>query len=272
MLTIGIVKATITRSIRARGPAWLFSHFVDFHGDPATIESKNQTTVEDFTVKLITLILFALLVVGCSTTPATIQQGPDAEVSFDGLHKVDNSIFAQAWADPDIDFSRYDKVMGGGAFFEFRAVRETSTTSSLRRGSATEFYIPDSDRERLEQEVTAIFQEEMANSTRFEVTEEKGEDVLMLRGGLHDIISRVPPDIIGRSEIYLSSVGEATLVLEIADSMTSEVIFRAVERRAAQRTGTAVRANTVTTWAEVRRLARRWATSLRDGLDSIPAQ
>jgi len=31
----------------------------------------------------------------------------------------------------------------------------------------------------------------------------------------------------------------------------------------------AVQANTVTTWAEVRRWARRWATRLVEGLDSI---
>jgi hypothetical protein len=39
----------------------------------------------------------------------------------------------------------------------------------------------------------------------------------------------------GRGEIYLSSVGEATLVLEAVDSLTGEVIYRAAERRTAER-------------------------------------
>jgi hypothetical protein len=49
-----------------------------------------------------------------------------------------------------------------------------------------------------------------------------------------------------------------------------------MERRSAERLGgsgapgTMMVSNTVTTWAEVRRLARRWATTLREGLDSIP--
>jgi len=30
-----------------------------------------------------------------------------------------------------------------------------------------------------------------------------------------------------------------------------------------------IRANTATTWAEVRRWARRWAVRLREGLDSV---
>ncbi len=74
----------------------------------------------------------------------------------------------------------------------------------------------------------------------------------------------------GRGDVYLSSVGEITLILEVVDSMSGEVIVRAVERRALDRSGMAMRSSTVNTWAEVRRVTRRWATTLRDGLDSIP--
>ncbi len=221
-------------------------------------------------MKKILLTFTAMAITGCSSAPPTIQQGPDAEVSFDGLHVVDNSVFREAWADPDIEFSRYNKIMPGGAFFEYRAVKKTSNTT-MARSSTREFYIDEDARERLKEEVSAIFNEELARSTRFTVVDEPGPDVLIIRGGLHDIVSFVPPEPIGRGEIWLSSVGEITLLLEVVDSLSGEVIARAVERRAAQRGGgTAIRANTVTTWAELRRLARRWATTLRDGLDAIP--
>jgi len=221
-------------------------------------------------MKKIFLTFAAMAIAGCSSAPPTIQQGPDAEVSFDGLHLVDNSAFRQAWADPDIDFSVYNKIMPGGAFFEFRAVRRTSG-SQRARSSDREFYIDEDARARLEEEVTAIFNEELASSTRFTIVDEPGPDVLIIRGGLHDIVSFVPPEPIGRGEIWLSSVGEITLLLEVVDSLSGEVIARAVERRAAQRGGgQAIQANRVTTWAELRRLARRWATTLRDGLDAIP--
>ncbi len=221
-------------------------------------------------MKKIILTFAAMAIAGCSSAPPTIQQGPDAEVSFDGLHVVDNSAFRQAWADPDIDFSVYNKIMPGGAFFEFRAVKRTSRTTRAT-SNTREFYIDEDARERLKEEVSAIFNEELARSTRFTVVDEPGPDVLIIRGGLHDIVSFVPPEPIGRGEIWLSSVGEITLLLEVVDSLSGEVIARAVERRAAQQGGgMAIRANSVTTWAELRRLARRWATTLRDGLDSIP--
>ncbi len=221
-------------------------------------------------MKKILLTFAAMTIAGCSSAPPTIQQGPDAEVSFDGLHVVDNAAFREAWADPDIEFSRYNKIMPGGAFFEFRAVKRTSRTQSAR-SRTREFYIDEDARQRLEEEVTAIFTEELANSTRFTVVDEPGPDVLIIRGGLHDIVSFVPPQPIGRGEIWLSSVGEITLILEVVDSLSGEVIARAVERRAAERGGgMAIQANRVTTWAELRRLTRRWATTLRDGLDAIP--
>ena len=223
-------------------------------------------------MKKITLAFVIMIMAGCSSAPPTIQEGPNAEVSYDGLHVVDNSIFKAAWADPDIDFSRYDKFMPGGAFFEYRAVKKSSGTYRAT-SSQSDFYIDEKAREKLKELTSEIFTEELAKSSRFSVTDASGPDVLVIRGGLHDIVSKVPPDLIGRGDIYISSVGEITLILEAIDSMSGEVIFRAVERRAADRAGgMAMRSNSVTTSSEVRRVIRRWATMLREGLDSIPAQ
>ena len=220
-------------------------------------------------MKKILLAMSVVAIAGCSSAPPTIQQGPNAEVTYDGLHAIDNSIFKLAWADPDIDFSKYDQIIAGGAFLEFRAVRKISSTQAM--STSGEFYIDEKNRERLREEVSTIFREEMAKSTRFTMVEEPGPNVLVISGGLHDIVSNVPPEPVGRANIYISSVGEITLLLEAADSMSGEVIFRAAERRIAERgSGQAMLSNTVSNWAEIRRLLRRWATTLREGLDSIP--
>jgi hypothetical protein len=221
------------------------------------------------------IIVVSVLITVFSTAPSTIHVGPDAEVSYDGLHRIDNSAFKLAWADPDIDYSRYKKIILGGAFFEFRAVKKSTSRTSMRASSGNEnvFWITDADKERLKQEMSTIFNEEIAKSTRFAVTDTPGDDVLIISGGLHDIVSHVPPELFGRGEIYLRSVAEATLILEAADSMSDEVLIRAVERRAAERiSGDAIMVNDVTTWAEIRRLGRYWASKLREGLDAIPTE
>ena len=218
-------------------------------------------------MKQIIAIAAAALVIGCTSQP-TVQTGPDAEVTFDGLVRIDNARFRGAWIDPEIDLTQYTKIMPGGAEFQFRSVQKVSNAQA-RRANENEFWISDSAKERLVETVSDIFEEELARSEHFEITDEPGADTLIIVGALHDIVSRVPPDIIGRGDIYLSSVGEGTLVIQLSDSLSGEVIFRAVERRAAERVGGATRSNSASNWGEVRRWARRWATNLREGLDSI---
>ena len=218
-------------------------------------------------------VVMALVMAGCASAPPTVQTGPDAEVSYDGLHLVDNSVFKMAWADPDADWARYNKFIPGGAVYEFRAVKKGSSTARAT-SSQSEFWIDDKSRAKLEEETKNIFTEELAKSTRFTVTDARAADALIIRGALHDIVSNVPStaNTAGRSEVYLSSVGEATLILEAVDSLSGEVIFRAVERRAAAPSTGGVRANSVTTWSEVRRMVRRWATTLQKGMDSLPTE
>ena len=215
------------------------------------------------------LVLLSLIIVACTSAPPALQTGPDAERTFDGLMRVDNSRFRNAWADPEIDFSQYKKVMPGGARFEFRAVSKTARRTSPS-GRQHEFWISDANRSKLVDTVSGVFNEELSKTQGWEATQEAGPDVLILRGALLDIVSFVPPEMRGRNEIYLSSVGAATLVVEGIDSMSGEVVFRAMDRRSVA-TDRMVRATTVTTWSEVRRWARRQATILREGLESIHA-
>ena len=214
------------------------------------------------------LLLWALagLAIGCTST-ATVPQGSDAEMSFDGLVRVRNATFDKVWIDPEIDLSVYDKIMLSNAKFEFRAVRSTGGSNYSSRST---FPISEQSQKRLIYEVTTTFREELGKSEYFTIVDAPGPDVLILEGGLLDIVSRVPPDRAGRGDVYLSRVGDATLVLELMDSMSGETLVRATERRAAERAGSGgLPASNVSTWTEVRRLARRWGTKLRNGLDSV---
>ena len=67
--------------------------------------------------------------------------------------------------------------------------------------------------------------------------------------------------------------GEATLVLELQDSQSGETLARAVDRRAADPLddpGTNVsRVTSVEAWSEVRRVARRWASTVTRRIDQL---
>jgi hypothetical protein len=96
--------------------------------------------------------------------------------------------------------------------------------------------------------------------------------VLTLIGAIADVSSNVPPDIesarFGRGGVYLTSVGEATLIIELRDSQSNEILGRAADRRAAE-SPFAFEVNKVTGWNEVHRLAQAWASLVRQRLEDI---
>jgi hypothetical protein len=233
--------------------------------------------MQDFkkTKTLLAAAATAALLAACSTTAPTIQTGPDAEVTFDGLNRVDNSQADVAWARPDFDISQYTKIMLVGAGVQYREADNMGRTTTERsRGGP--FYLDADRRARFEALVADVFTEELAQIQNFEIVEEPGPDVLTVRGALLDVVSFVPDmqNQAGRFNIILASVGEVTLVLELRDSQSGTVLARSVDRRAAQRAGgtQGFDANRVTVEAEVRRLMRFWARRLREGLDGFVEQ
>lgn len=231
--------------------------------------SKRKT----FTVLAVS-ILTVSLAAGCATPAApTIQTGSDAEISFDGLHRVDNSQAEMAWARPDFDISMYSKILPVSSGFEYRkATNQGRTQSERNRGGP--FVISPEARTRFETLVGEVFQEEFSEVQNWEFVTEPGPDVMILRGGMLDVFSDVPPDnIAGRNRTFVSAVGQATLVLELRDSQSNTVLARSIDRRWAQRPGgQMMESNRVTNTAEVRRLVRMWAVRLREGLDGFAEQ
>jgi hypothetical protein len=221
-------------------------------------------------LRLTTPLIFVVILVACTTTPPTIQTGPDAELSFDGLHKVDNSQADVAWARPDFDISGYTKIWPLGAGIEYRQVKDRGRTS-VARSQGGPYFIDEKSRARFEELVGEVFREELQKIERYELVDGPGPDVLMVRGGLLDVVSNVPPEPIGgRSYVFLSSVGEATLVLELRDGETGTILARSIDRRAAESPGGTMQySSSVSSASEVRRLIRHWATRLREGLDGF---
>jgi hypothetical protein len=105
-------------------------------------------------MKKLIAVAAAAIVAGCASPPS-IQTGPNAETTFDGLVRIDHSRFVAAWIDPDIDLTQYTKIMPGGAEFQFRNVQKTSRTT-MRASNENEFWISDSNRERLIETVSGV--------------------------------------------------------------------------------------------------------------------
>lgn len=231
-------------------------------------------------LKMAAALTLLLLFTGCTGTPA-FQTGPDAEVTHDGLTRVDRTVLDTVWARTDIDLSGYRQVMFEGVAIEFRPVtgpysgRAGSGAAMARRSSRSEYRLDEATKALVAEELAAAFREELANSDRYDLVDAPGPRVLTVSASLLDVVSNVPPETSGRSNVYLSKVGEATLVMELRDSTSNAILARAVDRRAAeqagglQRGGMPLRASAVSNRAEVRRLGRRWAGLVRSGLERL---
>jgi len=60
-----------------------------------------------------------------------------------------------------------------------------------------------------------------------------------------------------------------TLVAELRDSVTGELLARVVDTQRGRQTGTLSFTNSVTNTADARRAIGIWATALRQGLDEL---
>lgn len=208
-----------------------------------------------------------LALAGCASGPIEPKLGEGE--TYDGLREVTNARVSQAWIRPGLDLSDYARILPVNAGVQYRDVRPPPTRGMS--SGRSEFPVPAEARARFEGLVTDIFREELQKQDRFEIATEPGPGVLVILGGLLDVVSNVPPEPMGRGEVYLSQVGQATLVLELRDSETNTVLARVLDRRAAEKVSGMTWSNTVSNTAEVRRLIRAWAARLRTMLDAVPA-
>ena len=215
-----------------------------------------------------TVIIAALL---CAA-PFAMAKKPyidmDGEQSFDGLYPIKKTHFDKAWASEDLDLTGYDKILFLPTGLHYRQVKPASGT---RLGNSNRDFFPldEKQKERLQTIASEEFRKEFAKIERFEIVQEPGPGVLAVRGGIYDIVSRIPPDTAGRNDYYLSSLGGATLVLEFVDAQSNTVIARVVDSRTAEQRGIVRESNPVLNQSEVRSFMRDWARLLRRALNRV---
>ena len=202
-----------------------------------------------------------------------IQTGANAEVTADGLVRVKKSVADAAWVKPDFDLTPYKKLMIVSGGVSFKKVKPVSSFEA-RRG-ASEFPISEEAQQMFKDVMKEEFTAELSKLKRYQIVDMPGPDVLMLVGAVANVVSSVPNDVDsatfggGRGAgVYLTSVGQATLIIELRDSESKEVLARAADGRAAE-SPFAFEVNKVTAWTEVHRLAQAWASLVRQRLEDL---
>lgn len=212
----------------------------------------------------------ALVLAACAASP--LQPGPDGELTAEGLQRMTGSNLDEVWVRPGADLRGYRAVVLEPTEVAYREVGERVSYDTPRmRAEPDGFPIPADQRARIERSFRDRLAQELDASPHYRRVDEPAAGTLSVRAVLVDFVSRVPPEgSYGRRETYVSSVGEATLVLELWDIERDELLARAMDhRRAGPQGHQLIRANHVTSWGEIDRQMQRWAGEVRSLLDQL---
>jgi len=210
---------------------------------------------------IIRALVLAMLVGACApqpSVPVAVQT-----TDLDGLESVSSKYFDAAFARPGVDFSAYQELLVSGSELAFKTPDRDKQ----------QFPLSAEQKDRFRTMLDAQFAEQLAGLENLRLTEEVGPDALAVQVRVQDILTTVPPQAVGRSgwgSLSLRALGEATLVIELSDAESGEILARVYDRQAIE--GVAVaqgQAAPLTRWEDVEALCIKWASTVRDRLDVL---
>jgi len=221
---------------------------------------------------IIAVMASTIAMAGCETTPAlepTIQAGPNAEVTVDGLNRVDNSKMALAYVKSDVDLGSYTKIMLDPVSIAYK--KEPLGTGRMRTSHhESNFSLTAKQTENMK----SLFQEAAVNALSgdngYQIVSDPGPDVLRVSCALIDLIVTVPTEEpVGRSRTFAESYGAVTLVVELRDSETGEIFARVADRKEPGSNFGMTEVNRATVTSDLKRLFKFWSGYLREGVDKV---
>jgi hypothetical protein len=206
------------------------------------------------------LVACAAVLAGCASTPQ--------KEEWDGLVRQPNTRLNAVFVRPDAEIVAYRSVMLDPVEVSFARNWEPNRggRSGLGRLNAD-------DLAAIQAELAALFREtvraELARGG-YELVDVAGPDTLRVTAAIVDLYISAPDTMApGRNRTYTANSGRMTLVAELRDSTTGELLARAVDARSGRGAGTWQVTNRVTNTADARRAMGVWATALRRALDDM---
>ena len=222
------------------------------------------------------ILLFSLVFAVYSLT--AIAKKPELpEVTEDGLHRVHDSKMAIVYVEPGADFAPYNRVMllEPTVAFKKNWERDQRSRSASKLSTSSRVNIK-KIKQDLADEFNTVFTEALANGG-YELVEEAADDVLLIRPSIVNLDVNAPQTHgSGRSNTYTRSAGEMTLYIELFDSVTGDLIAKALDRKVDNPNdhGFYTWTNSQSNKATSTRILRGWADILLNALNearSYPA-
>jgi hypothetical protein len=209
------------------------------------------------------ILVIVSLLAACSTMPASGDSQATADaLNYEGLQTVPARRMDIVQLRPGVDFSGYDTVLLTSPEIAYRTPDR----------SRQEFPLSQEQKDAFAALVNDVFASELDRMTSLGLADGPGPGVLRVAARLQDVTATIPPRSAapaGRASIALRAVGDVTLVIELSDSRSHEILARAVDTKAIEGVAIASDGALVTRWDDVERIVRRWAVITRQGLEEL---
>jgi hypothetical protein len=211
--------------------------------------------------------LACALLQGCQTQ----KPSPIDELSLhEGLQRVDSKTADSVFRRPDAKMSTYTKLLLRPITVQFAKNWEPESS-----GSAL-YRMHEPDREKIRSELAEVFADVFRKELEkggYPMVAEPAQDVLEIQAAIVNLYITAPDvsmDVSGRSRVYTSDAGHMTLIMQLHDSVTGQLLARAYDHRDGgpdmwQWT------TSVTNTVEARRIISYWAVAFRKALDASRA-
>lgn len=220
------------------------------------------------TRSILSASIASILLLGCASQPSPIEQAS----THDGLQRVETREVDALYRRPGATLAGYQRILLEPIEVAFSKNWKPEQDTALYRMNPP-------DREKMKREIAELFQETfrqvLTEKGGYSIATEPAEDVVQLRAAIVNIYVNAPDVSMqtpGRTRTFTASAGEMTLIAELHDSVTGELISRAYDRREDQGTGTWTWTTSVTNTAEAKQEIRRWAELLKKALDTSRAK
>jgi hypothetical protein len=193
----------------------------------------------------------------------------EASTEWDGLARVPSQRVGTLFVRPGASLSAYKRVRLDPAQVAFAKdwnPNRDATTLSQRMSKADIEAI----RTDLATEFRKVFRSRLAKGG-YVLVDENGEDVLRVTPAIVDLYINAPDGRSpSRSRTYVADSGRMTLVAELRDSLTGQLIARAVDKEEARENFQV--SSRVSNSGDAIEILTRWADALRKGLDDARQQ
>lgn len=217
--------------------------------------------------RLCTLVVLIAAGAASLQTSSTAFAAKEPPAEWDGLKRVASSQVDHLYKLPDATLAAYDSVKLDPIMVEF-----DKNWDPNRSGGSLQSRVTNEDMEKIKSNLASAFQEEFSNELSkagYKVVNEDGNHVLRVSAAIANLYITAPAKVTSeRTRSYTTETGRMTLVAELRDSVSNQLLARAVDTERGRESHNFMLTTSASNSADARMALSQWAGVLVKSLDA----